>query len=29
MTSPSAHLADGEPGTEVVLVLPGAGLPRR
>jgi two-component sensor histidine kinase len=29
MTSPSTHLADGEPGTEVVLVLPGAGLPRR
>src|SRR5215218_7713435 len=29
MTSPSAHLADGHPGTEAVLSLPGAGLPRR
>ena len=29
MSSPSAQLPDGEPGTEVVLVLPGAGLPRR
>src|SRR5215212_1472742 len=29
MTSPSAHLADGEPGTEVVLVLPVVCLPRR
>jgi two-component system, sensor histidine kinase PdtaS len=29
MTSPPSPAPDGEPGTEVVLVLPGAGLPRR
>jgi two-component sensor histidine kinase len=29
MTSPPAGAPDGRPGTEVVLTLPGAGLPRR
>ncbi len=29
MTSPPAPTEDGRPGTEVVLTIPGAGLPRR